>query len=114
MWSSVSGVVSDLNDTDPMVDSKNNRVVGNFYQAGNFCEFLVGLYEVQRSPVVDFKRLCGDGFTMDTFYRKVREGLIGQKVVVEEVVEEEDEDDAIFDCYSTDEEKEPEAKKDED
>lgn len=104
MWSSVSGVVNSLNDTDPIVDSKHNRVIGNFYQAGNFCEFLVGLYEVQRGPVVDFKRLCGDGFTMDTFYRKVKDGLISRKVVVDDAVEEEVEDNDIFDCYSSDEE----------
>lgn len=113
MWSNVSGVVNDLKNVDPIVDSKLKRAIGNFYQAGNYCEFLIGLYEVQQNPVVDFKRLCGDGFVMDSFYRQVRDGLSEGKFVAEtdDWTKEEDTED-VFNCYSSDEEEEAAPNKD--
>jgi len=105
MWQNVSSVVDELANVDPIVDKKLMRLVGNYYQAGNYCEFLVGLYKTPQNPVVDFKRLCGDGFVMDAFYRQVRDGLRARKVIVEDpLVQDDMADDDVFDCYSSDEE----------
>lgn len=105
MWTNVSSVVRDLPDVDPMFDAKLRKIIGNVYEAGNYCEYLVGLYTVEKRPVLDFKRLCGDGFVMDSFYRSVKDNLRQQEgVVVAEEEEETEDGDDVFDCYSSDEE----------
>lgn len=113
MWSSISNVVQNLPDVDPMFDETLKRLIGNKYQAGNYCEFLVGLYEVQERPVLDFKRLCGDGFVMDSFFTSVKENCKKVGIVDEEDEETEDGDDDVFDCYSSDDDSDEESPEDE-
>lgn len=97
LWQVVSSVVKGLPNTDPIFDDNMKRTIGNFYQHGNYCEFLLGLYTVEESPVVDFKRMSGDGFVMDAFFRAVQSGLAEKGVT--EAVPEESEDD-LTDFYS--------------
>lgn len=59
-------VVQELPNVDPMVDLY--ALMGNVYEHGNYCEFLVGMYEVEKKPVFDFRRMSGDGFVMDLFF----------------------------------------------
>lgn len=107
MWTSVSYVVQNLPNVDPMFDEKLKKIIGNVYEAGSYCEYLVGLYSVEKQPVLDFKRLCGDGFVMDSFYRAVKDSLRNTDLVFIKEDEEETEDgDDVFDCYSSDEEEE--------
>lgn len=100
MWKDVSGTVKGLKDIDPMEDMW--ALMGNVYDHGNYCEFLLGMYQVEQKPVLDFKRMSGDGFVMDTFYRKVIQELVktNQQLIVD--VEEDDGDD-VFEDYSDDE-----------
>jgi predicted Zn-dependent protease with MMP-like domain len=77
-------------------------MMGNVYDHGNYCEFLLGMYKVEEKPVLDFKRMSGDGFVMDTFYRNVIQELL--KANSELIVDvEEDDGDDVFEDYSDDE-----------
>lgn len=100
MWKDVSGTVFSLPNIDPMEDMW--AMMGNVYDHGNHCEFLLGMYKVEEKPVLDFKRMSGDGFVMDTFYRMVLRSLMetNSELIVD--VEEDDGDD-VFDDYSDDE-----------
>lgn len=102
MWSDVWGVIKDLDNIDPIVNEDLKRLIGNCYRAGSYCEFLVGLYKVQEKEgsVLDFRRLCGDGFVMDSFYRQVREKLHDKNLLTDEWDMEEEDNDDVFDCYS--------------
>lgn len=100
MWTDVKDVIEGLDNVDPIVNEELKRLIGNCYQAGSYCEFLVGLYQVQDSPILDFRRLCGDGFVMDSFYRKVREELHKTDCLQDEDVPLDMEDEGVFDCYS--------------
>jgi len=100
MWEDVSGTVKGLRDVDPMEDLW--AMMGNVYDHGNYCEFLLGMYKVEEKPVLDFKRMSGDGFVMDTFYRNVIQELL--KANSELIVDvEEDDGDDVFEDYSDDE-----------
>jgi len=100
MWKDVSGTVKGLRDVDPMEDLW--AMMGNVYDHGNYCEFLLGMYKVEEKPVLDFKRMSGDGFVMDTFYRNVIQELL--KANSELIVDvEEDDGDDVFEDYSDDE-----------
>jgi hypothetical protein len=100
MWKDVSGTVKGLRNVDPMEDLW--AMMGNVYDHGNYCEFLLGMYKVEEKPVLDFKRMSGDGFVMDTFYRNVIQELL--KANSELIVDvEEDDGDDVFEDYSDDE-----------
>lgn len=100
MWKDVSSTVKGLRDVDPMEDLW--AMMGNVYDHGNYCEFLLGMYKVEEKPVLDFKRMSGDGFVMDTFYRNVIQELL--KANSELIVDvEEDDGDDVFEDYSDDE-----------
>ena len=49
MWKDVSGTVKGLRDVDPMEDLW--AMMGNVYDHGNYCEFLLGMYKVEEKPV---------------------------------------------------------------
>jgi len=95
LFQNVSKSVQSLPNVDPTVDIW--AIMGNVYDHGNHCEFLVGMYEVEKQPVLDFKRMSGDGFVMDGFYQKVKKKLKETKII--DAVED---DDADFDDYSDD------------
>jgi len=100
LWRDVSGTVKGLRNVDPMEDLWS--MMGNVYDHGNYCEFLLGMYKVEEKPVLDFKRMSGDGFVMDTFYRNVIQELL--KANSELIVDvEEDDGDDVFEDYSDDE-----------
>lgn len=100
MWKDVSKSVEALDNVDPMIDSWN--MTGNVYDHGNYCEFNLGLYEVEKKHILDFKRMSGDGFVMDGFFRKVIKTLLenNQGLILDE---EEDDGDDVFEDYSDDE-----------
>lgn len=100
MWKDVSGMVDKLPNVDPMKDLW--AMMGNVYDHGNYCEFLMGMYEVENEPVLDFKRMSGDGFVMDGFFRAVKKSLVdaGKDLIIDV---EEDDGDGDFDDYSDDE-----------
>lgn len=95
LFQNVSNTVQSLPNVDPTVDIW--AIMGNVYDHGNHCEFLVGMYEVEKQPVLDFKRMSGDGFVMDGFYQKVKKTLKEKQII--DAVED---DDADFDDYSDD------------
>jgi len=100
IWKNVSGTVENLPNVDPMKDIW--AMMGNVYDHGNYCEFLLGMYEVESKPVLDFKRMSGDGFVMDGFFRNVKKTLMeAHKDLVVDV--EEDDGDDVFEDYSDDE-----------
>lgn len=95
LFQNVSKSVQSLPNVDPTVDIW--AIMGNVYDHGNHCEFLVGMYEVEKQPILDFKRMSGDGFVMDGFYQQVKKKLKETKII--DAVED---DDADFDDYSDD------------
>jgi len=96
IFQNVSNTVESLPNVDPTIDIW--AIMGNVYDHGNHCEFLVGMYEVEKQPVLDFKRMSGDGFVMDGFYQKVKKTLRERKII-----DAEDDDDDIFEVdYSDD------------
>jgi hypothetical protein len=100
MWKDISGNVRNLPNVDPMKDLW--AMMGNVYDHGNYCEFLLGMYEVENKPVLDFKRMSGDGFVMDGFFRNVKKSLMeANKELIIDV--EEDDGDDVFEDYSDDE-----------
>lgn len=104
LFQNVSKTVESLPDVDPTIDIW--AIFGNAHHHGNHCEFLVGMYEVENQPVLDFKRMSGDGFVMDGFYQKVKKTLKDQKII-----DQVEDDDDVFEDYSdgfSDEEKEEE------
>jgi len=104
LFQNVSKTVESLPNVDPTIDIW--AILGNVYDHGNHCEFLVGMYEVENQPVLDFKRMSGDGFVMDGFYQKVKKTLKDQKII-----DQVEDDDDVFEDYSdgfSDEEKEEE------
>jgi len=94
MWEEVSGTVKGLTDIDQMEDI--------WAHDGNYCSFLLDLYQVQEKPILDFKRMAGDGFVMDTFFRKVTQEL--HKANPELIVDVESDDcDDVFEDFCDDE-----------
>lgn len=91
-------VVQDLPNVDPMVDLW--ALMGNVYEHGNYCEFLVGMYEVEKKPVFDFRRMSGDGFVMDLFFRNVKRKLGKLQGLI---VDAQESDGEVFEDYSDDE-----------
>jgi len=76
-WQSVQDVVEKMQSTDPLFLADQKLAIGNFYQSGNFCEFHVGLFQSVETQkhLLDFKRMSGDGFVMDSFFRTVRNSI---------------------------------------
>lgn len=91
-------VVQELPNVDPMVDLY--ALMGNVYEHGNYCEFLVGMYEVEKKPVFDFRRMSGDGFVMDLFFRNVKRELGKIQGLI---VDAQESDGEVFEDYSDDE-----------
>lgn len=77
VWVLVEQVVKQMKNTDPEFNSDSKMALGNYYQHGNFCEFQMGMYKSLETSenLLDFKRMSGDGFVMDNFYRAVRKGI---------------------------------------
>jgi len=100
MWSDISMSVKKMDNIDPMQDAW--AMMGNVYDHGNHCEFLLGLYEVEKKHVLDFKRMSGDGFVMDGFFRNVKNNLPKEYRAEDEV--EADGSDDVFEDYSDEEE----------
>merc|ERR1719362_2485333 len=83
-----------------MFDLQRKRAIGNFFYHGNHCEFLMAMYITQQNePLLDFRRMSGDGFVMDAFFREVKD-LLHEFTI--SPVEDGDEEDT-FDDYSDDE-----------
>merc|ERR1719219_2317749 len=82
---------------------ENLSIMGNVYDHGNHCEFLLGMYQVEEQPVLDFKRMSGDGFVMDTFYHSVLKKLGAEQP---QLIDPISDDDADFNDYSDDESEE--------
>jgi len=99
LFNNVSNTVESLPNVDPTVDIWS--IMGNVYSHGNHCEFLVGMYEVESQPVLDFKRMSGDGFVMDGFYQKVKKTLKDQKII--DAVEDDDDAFDYSDDFDSDE-----------
>lgn len=92
--------IDPLPNMDPMFDLQRKRAIGNFFYHGNHCEFLMAMYITQQNePLLDFRRMSGDGFVMDAFFREVKE-LLHEFTI--SPVEDGDEEDT-FDDYSDDE-----------
>lgn len=112
IWNSVRTVVESLQNTDPVFNSNNKVALGNYYQRGNFCEFQMGMYRSQETSanLLDFKRMSGDGFVMDAFFRKVRTVIKEQDenllMDIDSDFDSDDEDMILFDDFSDSEEDE--------
>jgi len=104
LFNNVSNTVESLPHVDPTVDIWS--IMGNVYSHGNHCEFLVGMYEVESQPVLDFKRMSGDGFVMDGFYQKVKKTLKDKKII--DAVEDDDDAFDYSDEFDSDEAKDGE------
>jgi len=116
MWKSIQGIVENMDNTDPMFDKF--LALGNYYQHGNFCEFQMGMYRSQETEqnLLDFKRMSGDGFVMDSFFRDVRNKIREQNPnLMMDIDEFEDDDDdmIVFDDF-TDSEDEDDSGNDQD
>jgi hypothetical protein len=110
LWLQACENVLKLNNVDPMVLQKSKKTIGNYYQNGSFCEFLMALYHVRDSEqhVLDFKRMSGDGFVMDAFYRQMKEPLDQTGKTLNPGTDTDgqtdvDDDEDMFDEYSSDE-----------
>jgi len=120
-WITACDSLNNLNNVDPIVlKNVNNdmhwRAIGNFYQHSGFCEFLMAMYEKHdnnEQHVLDFKRMSGDGFVMDTFFRLMKTPLDATGLTINTDTEadgETDDDDMdMFDDYSSDSEDEQES-----
>lgn len=94
--------IEPLSNMDPMFDLQRKRAIGNYFYHGNHCEFLMAMYITQqKEPLLDFRRMSGDGFVMDAFFREVQNLL--QEFTITPVEDSGDEEDT-FDDYSDDEE----------
>lgn len=103
MWTDIVSEVVNIPNTDPMKDG-SFAMIGNVYDHGNFCEYRLALFNVEGKPVVDFKRMSGDGFVMDLFFRNVKNALPEQYYQEAEV----EESDEYFDDYSDSEDEDEE------
>merc|ERR1719394_1754033 len=98
-----------MDNTDPMFDKF--LALGNYYQHGNFCEFQMGMYRSQETKenLLDFKRMSGDGFVMDSFFRDVRNKIRDQapELMMDiDDFEEDDDDMIVFDNFTDSEDEE--------
>lgn len=105
VWTFVEAVVKSMKNTDPEFNSETKMALGNYYQSGNFCEFQMGMYKSLETSenLLDFKRMSGDGFVMDNFYREVRKGIRASHpdLLMDIDTNEEFEDDMnIFDDFT--------------
>jgi len=105
LFEKVSDSVQSLDNVDPTV--VDWAIMGNVYEHGNYCEFLVGMYNVDKDPVIDFKRMSGDGFVMDGFYQKVKKTLKERNII-----DAAEDDDVDFDYQFSDSEEEKEEEDD--
>lgn len=110
-WQSVQDVVEKMQSIDPLFYSQEKLAIGNFYQSGNFCEFHVGLCQSAESQahLLDFKRMSGDGFVMDSFFRTVRNSIKEDNpdLLMETDTDGGDTEDlVVFDDYSDSDEEE--------
>jgi len=93
-WEQVVNMFTRLQNCDPMVETYS--MMGNYYVRGTFCEFLVGMFQVDGSKkVLDFKRMSGSGFVLDSFFRTSKEGLQADGLINKE--DEDDDGDAVWD-----------------
>lgn len=115
-WQYVQGIVESMDNTDPMFDKF--LALGNYYQHGNFCEFQMGMYRSQETEqnLLDFKRMSGDGFVMDSFFREVRNKIRASNpdlMMDVDDFQDDDEDMMVFDDF-TDSEDEDDSGNDQD
>jgi len=101
LFKKVSSSVQSLDNVDPTI--VDWAIMGNVYEHGNYCEFLVGMYNVEKDAVIDFKRMSGDGFVMDGFYQKVKKTLKERNII-----DAAEDDDLDFDYQFSDSEEEKE------
>lgn len=101
IWTNVSETIQNMPNIDPMLDIWS--IMGNVYDHGKYCEFLMGLYKVEDGLVLDFKRMSGDGFVMDGFFNSVTRTI---KETKEGLIESDGEEEKTIDfseLYSDDE-----------
>jgi len=106
-WTTFSNTLNQLQNTDVQFQEGQQRVLGNHYQYGKNCHFLCALFQLEteeKQHVLDFRRLNGNGFTMDNFYQNVRSECAKQDLVDNpDEMESDDEDGFEFsDDESTD------------
>lgn len=97
--------IEPLPQMDPMFDPQRRRAIGNYFFHGNHCEFLMALYKTEKQePLLDFRRMSGDGFVMDAFFREVKNLLMKHELTVSPTEDDDEEEESqTFDDYSEDE-----------
>jgi len=94
-WDKVVNMINKLPNCDPMVEAYS--MMGNYYVRGTFCEFLLGMFQVDGSKkVLDFKRMSGSGFVLDSFFRTSKEGLQADGLINKEDEEDGFDGDAVW------------------
>jgi len=97
--------IEPLPQMDPMFDLQGRRAIGNYFFHGNHCEFLMAMYVTEaQEPLLDFRRMSGDGFVMDAFFREVKNLLEKHEYTVSPTEDVDDEEEShTFNDYSEDE-----------
>eukprot|EP00494_Astrolonche_serrata_P034575 UN34844 len=97
LWKKCTGLIESMQSVDPMFDDPNKKAYGITYNNSNFAEYLMGLYQVpSKKYVLSFRRMSGDGFSMNDFYQNMNNKLAEAKMSEPEFEDESDFDD-LFD-----------------
>jgi len=83
IYKQLKEIIDGLPSADPIYHEQNRSVFGNYYKHGNHCEFMCQLFAAQKAKnrFLDFKRLTGDGFVLDTFFNVIRGELTSRKLL---------------------------------
>lgn len=102
--------VTELTNTDFVQYPDTAKILGNFYDACNYSEYLVSVFshEETEKVVLDFRRMTGHAFAFDSFFRTLKKSLAENEVVEVDEDEEESSDFDFSDDDEDDKEEEPE------
>lgn len=100
LWAALTETLNKMDNTDVQFQEGQKRVLGNHYQYGKNCHFLCALFQLEskendNEQVLDFRRLAGNGFTMDNFYQNVRSECSKKGLMDANEMESDDDEDGF-------------------
>lgn len=103
LWNACLKYFEEAENLDPEINETAKLAYGHFYDAPRECKFMAGVYKMQESDassVVDFKRLSGDAFLMQDFFKMIGPELAREGVV--DLEDDEEEDSSSFEFSDED------------
>lgn len=110
LWTHLKQFFEDTPHVDPEVNEEARVVFGNFYQTPQKCSFLASVAQTKDSneSVLDVRRLEGDAFLLNDFFKILQKHLVDLDLVTakdeddDDIFGDEDDDDDYEDLFMSD------------